>query len=625
MDEVPAQRRLSAVMASDVVGYSRLMGLNETGTLTALKTHKQELIDVKISEYQGRIVKQTGDGMLVAFSSVVNAVACAVDIQRNMVVRNINVPAEQRIEFRIGVHLGDILFEDNDIFGDGVNVAARIESIAKPGGVSISSSVRDNVGNRLDLILEDRGDQTLKNIARPIRVFDILIEAAPHRQTAPEANARCTVAVLPFANMSGDAEQEYFSDGITEDIITNLSKISALGVMARNTSFQFKGRAVDVPQIARQLKVSHVLEGSVRKAGERVRVTAQLIDGETGEHLWAERYDRDLSDIFAVQDEISETIVAVLRLKLLPEEKAAIEGRSITNPQTYKLYLMARHYSIMGSLRHREIIVRICRRAVELDPGFAPAWALMSIAQAVQQLTGSQRGDGAMDAADRAIAIDPNLADAYAAKGRVLAGYGLYDEAMVALNRALDLEADSYEANAAAARCRIGQDRISEALVHLERAAAVQPTDFWAIGMSISGYNHVGDAKSAAAAAHRTLDRVAAVIAVEPDHGNALSFGVIALTTLGEMERADEWIERAMLMDPENSNMQFNIACALANAGQLDRAIDVLELQFLVMQASGLRWSKHDKDLDPLRDHPRFKAMIAAAEARLASGTLPNP
>lgn len=615
----PAHRRLAAVLAADVVGYSRLMGLNEVDTFVALKTLRHDLIDGKISEHQGRIVKLTGDGLLVEFSSVVNAVACAVDIQRHMIGRNIDVPTDQRIEFRMGVHLGDILVEDNDIFGDGVNVAARIESIAKPGGVSISSSVRDNVGNRLNLMFEDRGEQALKNIDRPIRVFDVLIEALV-RTTASGAapNPRRAIAVLPFANMSGDPEQEYFSDGITEDIITNLLKISALGVVARNTSFQFKGRAVDVPQIARQLKVGHVLEGSVRKAGGRVRITAQLIDGATGEHLWAERYDRDLSDIFAVQDEISETIVSVLKLKLLPEEKAIIEGRSTTNPHTYKLYLMARHYSVMGSQRHRPIIVRICRRAVDLDPGFAPAWALMSIALAVARMMGNQAVESPMETANRAIELDPNLADAHAALGRALAGDGRYDEAMVALNRALELDPNSYEAHAAAARCAIAQRRLPDSLNHLEKAAALQPADYWACGMSMMGYAYADDQEGARAAARRTLDRVAVVIAAEPDHGNALSFGVGALVILGETERAEEWIERALLMDPDNANMRHNIACALTDGGYYDRAIDILEPMFPLMQQEGLRWVKLDPDLDPLRDIPRFKTLVAATEARLA-------
>ncbi len=615
MEERRTQRRLAAILAADVAGFSRLMGLDEAGALGALNAHRQALIDGLIDTHQGRIFKLTGDGMLVEFSSVVNALACAVEIQRGMKLRNSGVGEDRRIVLRIGLHLGDIIVEGDDIFGDGVNVAARIEAIAPPGGICLSAVAREQVGNRLDLTYEDRGEQSLKNIDRPIRVYDVSLDTPRPAPTEPKD--RRTVAVLPFANMSGDPEQEYFSDGITEDIITNLSKISALGVMARNTSFQFKGRAVDVPQIARQLKVSHVLEGSVRKAGGRVRITAQLIDGATGEHLWAERYDRDLSDIFALQDEISETIVAVLKLKLLPEEKAIIEGRSTTNPETYKLYLMARHFSVMGSLRHREIIVRICRRAVERDPEFAPSWALMSIAQSVRLVAG-EAVDGTMEAADRAVALDPNLADAHAARGRALVGEGRYDEASEAIGRALQLDPDSYEAHAAAGRCAIAQQRIGDALIHLERAATVQPTDFWALGMAISGYRHLGDTSGAISAAQRALDRVVSVILVEPDHGIALGFGVSALAALGRTEQANEWIERALLMDPDNSNMRFNIACAMVFEGQYDRALDLLEPLFQSLQPEGLRWIKIDPDLEPLHDHPRFKTIVALAEAQLA-------
>src|SRR5262245_48457301 len=348
MVEPRAQRRLAAILAADVVGYSRLMAANEVGTLAGLKAHRKELVDGKITEHQGRIVKVTGDGMLVEFPSVVNAVACAAEIQRSMRERNADVPEDRRIEFRIGVNLGDIIVEDNDIFGDGVNLAARIESIAKPGGVAVSGSVRDNVGDRLDLTFEDAGEQLLKNIERPVRVFnvDIFLDAAAARpgainQVKAEGIAleRPSIAVLPFNNMSGDPEQEYFSDGITEDIITDLSKISGLSVIARNSVFTYKGKPVKVQQAAQELGVKFILEGSVRKSGQRVRISAQLVDGKDGVHLWAERYDRDLTDIFALQDEITQSIVAQLKVKLLPEEKDTIKAAPTQNIEAYTYYL----------------------------------------------------------------------------------------------------------------------------------------------------------------------------------------------------------------------------------------------------------------------------------------------
>ena len=344
------ERRLVAILAADVVGYSRLMGANEAATLAALKAHRKELVDAKIAEHQGRIVKLTGDGMLVEFTSVVNAVACAAEIQREMRQRNVDVPQDRRIEFRIGVNLGDIIVEENDIYGDGVNVAARIESIAKPGGVAVSGTVRDHIGNKLDLAFEDRGEQSLKNIDLPVRIFDVMLDLTDAwRNSALSANsgtsgkAKPSIAVLPFANMSGDPEQEYFADGITEDIITDLSKVSALSVIARNSAFTYKGKHADVQEVGRRFNVAYVLEGSVRKAGNRVRINAQLIDAKDGTHLWADRYDRDLADIFSVQDEITKTIVDQLKIKLLPRERKAIEASPTENIDAYNYYLQGRH------------------------------------------------------------------------------------------------------------------------------------------------------------------------------------------------------------------------------------------------------------------------------------------
>ena len=279
------ERRLAAVLAADVVGYSRLMGTDEAGTLDALTKVRGEFIDSKIAEHQGRTVKVSGDGLLLEFPSVVNAVRCAAEIQRGMRDRNTNVPQERRIEFRIGVNLGDVIVQDEDIFGDGVNVAARLERIAKPGGIAISGSVRDQIGNRLDLVFEDMGEHKLKNIEQPVRVYSLSQEESTIANTAPNPDQRPSIAVLPFSNMSGDPEQEYFSDGITEDIITDLSKISGLWVAARNTVFTYKGKPVKVEQIARDLGVAYILEGSVRKAGARVRVTGQLISAKDGGHL----------------------------------------------------------------------------------------------------------------------------------------------------------------------------------------------------------------------------------------------------------------------------------------------------------------------------------------------------
>ena len=321
------ERRLTAILAADVVGYGRLMGVDEAGTLSALNQIRTEVIDKDIAQHQGRIVKLTGDGVLAEFPSVVSAVACAVEIQEEIGKRNVDVPQDRRIEFRIGVNLGDVIVEGEDIFGDGVNVAVRLEGIADSGGVTISQSVRDHVGNRLDFNFADLGEQELKNIEKPIRAYNVSVkDSAPgtNNRMARQRDKRPSIAVLPFTNMSGDPEQEYFSDGITEDIITDLSKISGLFVVARHTAFTYKGKAVKLQQVGRELGVDFILEGSVRKAGGRVRITGQLVNTKDADHLWADRFDRELTDIFAIQDEITHAIVEQLKIQLHPQEKDSI-------------------------------------------------------------------------------------------------------------------------------------------------------------------------------------------------------------------------------------------------------------------------------------------------------------
>src|SRR5689334_2749389 len=342
---MPATRRLAAILAADVAGYSRLMGVDEEGTLDRLKLLRRELADPKIKEHRGRIVKTTGDGLLVEFGRVVDAVRCAVDVQREMAVRNASVPAEGRIEFRIGINLGDIIKDRGDIHGDGVNVAARLEALAEPGGICVSRVVRDQVRDKLDFAFEDRGEQQVKNIARPVRVFDVRTsgETAAYSPAAAPLTLpdKPSVAVLPFANMSGDPEQEYFVDGMVEDITTGLSRIKWLFVIARNSTFVYKGKVVDVKQVGRELGVRYVLEGSVRKSGNRVRVTGQLIDTASAMHVWAERYDRALDDIFALQDELTISVIGAIEPTLRQTEIERARRKRPDSLDAYDLYLRA--------------------------------------------------------------------------------------------------------------------------------------------------------------------------------------------------------------------------------------------------------------------------------------------
>ncbi|HZX89753.1 MAG TPA: hypothetical protein VFE67_03850, partial [Rudaea sp.] len=312
-------------------------------------------------------------------------------------------------------------------------------------------------------------------------------------------------------------------------------------------------------------------------------------------------------------------IVAVLKLKLLPEESTAIGQRSTTNPEAYKFYLMARHYSVMGTMRHQHLIVRLCRRALEIDPNYALAWALLSIGLSILNVIAGEPGDNGLEAAERALALDPGLPLAHAARARVLVGLGRYDEAMIEIATALRFDPDSYEANAAAGRCAIATRRHGDAIAYLEKAAQVYDTDFWALGMALQSYTALGDRPGTRSAARRTLDRVERVLAAEPDHGTAMGFGVAALFVLGENERASELAERAMLLDPDNINLHYNLACAMAKAGLGDRALDLLSGVVNGAQPDGLRWIRVDSDLDSLRSDPRFEAMLAAAEARHSS------
>ena len=433
---------------------------------------------------------------------------------------------------------------------------------------------------------------------------------------------RVSICVLPFVNMSGDAEQEYFSDGISEDIITDLSKVSALAVVSRNTAFGFKGKHVEIGQIAKQLKVGYVLEGSVRKAGGRVRISAQLIDVSKDNHVWAERYDRDLSDIFALQDEISQAIVKALKLKLLPEEKKAIEQRGTNNLEAYNLYLMARQFSVTGNygnVRRCEAIIRLCRSATEIDPDYATAWALMAVAQAALKFYFNGQGDGGLAAAERALAIDDNLAEAHAARARVLTSEARYDEAMVEIEAALRLDSESFEVNAAAARLYFMQSRYNDAIRFNEKAAALMETDFSSVSILMTCYKVIGDVTGTLNAAQRVLARAEKITTQEPDNGLALGYVVMSLCTLGQAERAKDLAKRAMLLEPDNLTMRYNFSCGFAALGDIDGALDLLGPVFERDAAETVNWAKVDPDLNTIREHPRFKAMLEKADLRLTA------
>ncbi|TIM72121.1 MAG: adenylate/guanylate cyclase domain-containing protein [Mesorhizobium sp.] len=445
------EQRLAAILAADMAGYSRLMEADESGTLARLRTHRIELVDPAIAKNKGRIIKTTGDGMLVEFQSVTDAVKCAVEIQQRMKRRNSDVPQERRIEFRIGINLGDIIFDDDDIFGDGVNIASRIEQLADVGGICVTAAVATQIADRLEIAMEDLGEKTLKNISRPVRLYRIGLDSP----VLPEVEAKRSISkpsivVLPFNNMSGDPEQEFFADGLTEDIITELSRHHELFVISRNSSFVYKNRAVNVREVAEKLDVQYLVEGSVRKIGDRVRVTVQLIDTANDAHIWADKYDRKLDDIFAIQDEVTAAIAATLPGRVEAAQRDQLARAKPANMAAYECVLAAKVLHHRGTIEDNERAQILIGRAVALDPDYAHghAWRACILGQAWVHDWCKDRDavwNDIMAALDRALALDDNDADVH----RILAAVNVnnnelttaryHQERALALNPNYDL------------------------------------------------------------------------------------------------------------------------------------------------------------------------------------------
>ena len=486
MSEEDVERKLTAILAADVVGYSRLMGEDEAGTLARLKSLRKELVQPKIAGSRGRIVKLMGDGLLAEFPSVVEAVRCAVEIQQDMAGREADLPDERRIRLRIGVNLGDIIVEGSDIYGDGVNIAARLEGLAEPGGICISGKVYEEVRNKLPTAFEDLGEQEVKNIREPIRVYcwtDAIVDPMPGMAGAEGALTlpdKPSIAVLPFDNMSGDPEQEYFGDGLAEDIITTLSKISSLFVIARNSSFSFKGKAIDVRRIAADLGVRYVLEGSVRKSSNRLRISAQLIDAIDGHHLWAERYDRELDDIFDIQDEMTREIVSALRLKLSDGEQAQIWLRGTENITAWTSAMQAFELVMQGSPAENAQARELFERALAEDAGYTLALAWIGKTHYFDIRFGFSASPEeslakASQIGEQALRQNPNEAYAHNLVSFVRTSQGRYEEAVVEARIAVSLSPNDAYIKLGLARILINAGHPEEGDVHMREAMRLNP------------------------------------------------------------------------------------------------------------------------------------------------------
>jgi adenylate cyclase len=542
MAEEHLRRRLAAILSADVVGYSRLMSLDEAGTLLRLNALRRELIDPTIAAHFGRIVKLMGDGALVEFASAVDAVTCAVDIQTRLRAHDAAGTEANPIQFRIGINVGDIIIEGGDILGDGVNIASRIEGIAEPGGISISEDTWRQVQGKVAANFVDAGEQTLKNIARPLRVYRLdqgsaatTASAAP--RPMPAQSDKPSIAVLAFNNMSGDPEQEYFSDGISEDIITDLSKLSELRVIARNSTFTYKGKPIDLKQVGSELGVGYVLEGSVRKAGNRVRVTGQLIDVASGAHVWADRFDRDLTDIFAVQDELTREIIAALKLKLTSDQKDRLSRKTAINVEAYNLFLRAREQALLQTKSSNVEARALLERAIAISPDFAAAYACTAFTRLSDYIIGKG------EAAEQSLQTSLELA-----------------------TRAVAMDDDDPYAHFVLSLVSVWRREYETAHAEVRRCLALAPSSAEGLLQLANLQYYEGDPSGA-------LDTLNAYMRLDPLYpGLALHFVAQAQHSLGQYEAAVQTLKRRLERDPKSETAYALLASCYGHLGQIDES-----------------------------------------------------
>jgi adenylate cyclase len=556
------ERRLAAILAADVEGYSRLMGADEEATLATLNVYR-EIIDRLVVDLHGRVFGSAGDSVIAEFASPVEAVRCAVEIQQEIEVRNATLPEDRRMRFRIGVNLGDVMAEGNNLFGDGVNVAARLEGLAKAGGICVSGTVFDHVRNKVGAAFEDLGERQVKNIPEPIRVYRVAAGMVEEDRPASTFEASIgldfsvpdypSIAVLPFTVMSADPEQEFFADGMAEDIITALSKISSLLVVARNSSFTYKGQAVDVKQVSREQGVRYVLEGSVRKAGNRVRVTAQLIDATTGHHIWAERYDRNLEDIFAVQDEITHEVVVALDVRLSAGEQARTWSSGTKNLEAWGCVRQGMELINRSTPEAIREARKLCERALELDPDYAFAWVAfgwthhhgvdVSVGQAPEENLETALGS-AMDCANRALELDPSCADAHALLGFCHLSRRGYETAIAMSNKAVELAPGNAGILGNAAMLQLKSGRPEQSLELIKKAMRLCPVyPVWFCSLLGNTYRFLGRNESAITAFESAIKRGSEFLALHVGLASILG-------ELGRKEDAKKSVSEILRIDP---------------------------------------------------------------------------
>lgn len=607
-------RKLAAILSADVAGFSRLTALDEEGTLRALDLCRSRITKL-VNEHGGRIFGRAGDGLVAEFPSAVQAVRCSVEIQRELLSLSDEIPPDNRLEFRIGVNLGDVVISGDDLLGDGVNIAARLQEIAVPSGICIAASVREHLDGKVPFALTSLGDRVFKNIPRLIHVFQVdwQQEASAGRGiksvSSPVIDCwteRPSIAVLPFE--TGAPDQEWFSDGVAEDITTALAKSRRLLVVSKNYSFAYKGRRdIRGYEIARELRVRYLLEGSVRLSGQRVRVSTRLLEGATGELLWAERFDREFANVFAIQDEITDAVVQHLELELLPEERRAIQRTRTDNVEAYNYELRGRQLASALTKSDLALARRMFSKAAELDPNYARAYAGMVICDCYLRDWHGQviPADAILPTADKAVDLDPALPEAHTARGFALFCNEKYDEADHSYRQALSIDPNSYEANFffASTIARFRDDR--EKMVSLFKQAARLRPDDYVSPMMIAGFVDKS-APERLAWARACVERAERAAQLRPGNASPLHRGAVALAYLGNRDKAHLWLARALAIDPEEFIAQVNAASVHALFGEVEEALHYLEMAARKVPQNTIDMLRNDADFDAIRHHPRF-------------------
>ncbi len=601
---MPSTRQLAAIMFTDIVGYTALMGKDEQKAFELLKKNRQIQKPI-IEQFNGRWIKELGDGVMASFNTVSDAVNAAIKIQEAC-------NTAKDFQLRIGIHLGEVVFENDDVFGDGVNIASRIQALAPPGGIWVSESVHNNVSNKKDIRTEFIKEETLKNVKEPVRIYKVSMEGFGTESTPAlftQKDLEKSIAVLPFVNMSNDPDQEYFSDGLTEELITSLSRLKDIRVVSRTTSMQYKGTKKDIKTIGRELSVSYILEGSVRKFHDNLRITAQFIDVENDAHLWAETYKGTLADVFDIQEQVSKKIVDALMITLSPKEKVRLTKRSTLNVEAYDCYLRARNFLYRLTKNDIQFAIQLFQKAIKLDPGFAGAYAGLGEAYATFYQEFERKEillEKAIESSLKALMYDSTLSEAYAALGLAYFNKGLLDEALTACQKAIALDENNFIGYWILGRIYQTKVRDNEALEMYKKVVSLNP-DFYTVrfGYTLTVYERLGDVENYNKTVQEAMVFYPQYLSENPDDARAHMFYGIDLTRAGRVAEGRIQAARALELRPGDPLMMYVGACFYARLGEKRFALEYLK-NALAAGYAHYEWFKWDPDFENIRNEPEY-------------------